>query len=279
MVINPAYVKADYQLYEFFKAQGTNIVNPPQDFIGINGAYLYSGDNLKRKTISLVGHTLVLAPHEGLVDSATWIKCRSKCLNNQSVARPIKAKATWLAGKIKCAKCGYALTAKIYKCKTKSDNRYYLCTNKYHSGGCNFGSLDADVVDDIVFKEMQKKLAEFETLSKKKQDGCNLQVVKLKTRIEEIDKEISSLLEKIASANDTVMQYINNRISELDAEKKELGAEIVSLESNRTNDVGEISGYFEHWDELSVSDKITVVDCLIERIIASKESIEIKWKI
>ena len=250
VVINPAYVKADYQLYEFFKSQGTNIVNTPQDFIGINGAYLYSGDNLKRKTISLVGHTLVLAPHEGLVDSATWIKCRSKCLNNQSVARPIKAKATWLAGKIKCAKCGYALTAKIYKCKTKSDNRYYLCTNKYHAGGCHFGSLDADVVDDIVFKEMQKKLAEFQMLSKKKQDGCNLQVIKLKTRIEEIDKEISSLLEKISAANDTVMQYINNRVAELDAEKKELGAEIVSLESNRTNDVGEISGYFEHWDEL-----------------------------
>ena len=279
VVINPAYVKADYQLYEFFKAQGTNIVNTPSDFIGINGAYLYSGDNIKQKTISLVGHTLVLAPHEGLVDSATWIKCRSKCLNNQSVARPIKAKATWLAGKIKCAKCGYALTAKIYKCKTKSDNRYYLCTNKYHSGGCNFGSLDADVVDDIVFKEMQKKLAEFQTLSKKKQDGCNLQVVKLKTRIEEIDKEISSLLEKISAANDTVMQYINNRVAELDAEKKELGAEIVSLDNNHTSDVGEISGYFEHWDELTVSDKITVVDCLIERITASKESIEIKWKI
>ena len=108
VVINPAYVEADYQLYDFFKSQGTNIVNTPQDFIGINGAYLYSGDSFKRKTISLVGHTLVLAPHEGLVDSATWVKCRSKCLNNQSVARPIKAKATWLAGKIKCANCGYA---------------------------------------------------------------------------------------------------------------------------------------------------------------------------
>ena len=87
------------------------------------------------------------------------------------------------------------------------------------------------------------------------------------------------MLEKISAANDTVMQYINNRISELDTEKKELGAEILSLDNNHTSDVGEISGYFEHWDELSVSDKITVVDCLIERITASKESIEIKWKI
>ena len=67
IVINPAYVRADYTVYEFFKAQGANIVNRPEDFIGINGAYLYSGDEPKRKTISLSGHFLVLAPHEGIV--------------------------------------------------------------------------------------------------------------------------------------------------------------------------------------------------------------------
>ena len=280
LVINPVYVKADYQVYDFFKAQGTNIANIPEDFIGTNGAYLYSGDTKKRKTVSLEGHTLVIAPHEGLVDSKTWIKCRSKCLNNQSVAKPVKAKATWLAGKIKCAHCGYALTAKIYRCKTKTDNRYYLCNNKYNAGGCNFGSLDADIVDGIVFEEMQKKLAEFKILSPQKREGFNLQVVKLKTRIDAVDKEISSLLGKITEANESVMQYINNRIAELDAEKKELYAQIVRCDDeNRKDNIGEISCYMEHWDELSISDKITVVDCLIERITASKESIEIKWKI
>ena len=279
VVINPVYVRADYQLYDFFKAQGTNIANIPDDFIGTNGAYLYSGDTKKRKTVSLEGHTLVIAPHEGLVDSRTWIKCRSKCLNNQSVAKPVKAKATWLAGKIKCAHCGYALTAKIYRCKTKSDNRYYLCNNKYNAGGCNFSSLDADIVDEIVFEEMQKKLAEFKTLSKQKQEGCNLQIVKLKTRIDAIDNEISSLLDKITAANETVMQYINNRIAELDAEKKELYAQITQFDNDRKDNIGEISGYMEHWNELSVSDKITVVDSLIERINASEDSLEIKWKI
>lgn len=279
LVINPAYVKADYRLYDFFKAQGTNIANIPDDFIGTNGAYLYSGDTKKRKTVSLEGHTLVIAPHEGLVDSAMWIKCRSKCLNNQSIAKPVKAKATWLAGKIKCADCGYALTAKIYRCKTKSDNRYYLCSNKYNAGGCSFGSIDADMVDEIVFEEMQKKLAEFRTLSKQKQKGCSLQAVSLKTRINAIDKEISSLLDKITAANETVMRYINNRIAELDAEKKELYAQIVQLDNERKENAGEISGYMKYWDKLSVSDKISVADCLIERIDASKDSLEIKWKI
>lgn len=280
MVINPVYVKADYQLYDFFKAQGTNITNIPEDFIGTNGAYLYSGDNPKAKTISLEGHILVLAPHEGLIDSKTWIKCRSKCLNNHAVAKPIKAKATWLAGKIKCAHCGYALTAKIYHCKTKADNRYYLCNNKYNAGGCNFGSLNADAVDEIVLEEMRKKLAEFDTLSCQEQKGGSLQVVKLKERISEIDNNISALLDKMLSANDTVMTYINNRITELDKEKSDIYSQIVQLESlNDGNSMEKLSGYMLHWSELAIDDKITVVDCLIESIYATKDKIDIKWKI
>ena len=35
----------------------------------------------------------------------------------------------------------------------------------------------------------------------------------------------------------------------------------------------------DRWDELTIDDKMTVVDALIERITASKEKIEIKWKI
>ncbi len=279
VVINPVYVKADYQVYDFFKAQGTNIVNPPDDFIGINGAYLYSGDNNKRKTVSLDGHILVLAPHSGIVDSQIWIKCRSKCLNNERVAKPVKAKATWLAGKLKCAHCGYALVSKIYHCKTKEDNRYYLCNNKYSAGGCNFGSLNAELVDEIVFGEMQKKLSEFQTLTEQRSNSNSLQIIKYKTRIEDIDGEISALLEKVCSANEVVMQYINKKISELDSEKKELYSQITQINQEKGNNVAEITDYMAHWEELSMSDKITVVDSLIDKIYASKDCIKITWKI
>lgn len=279
LVVNPVYVRADYRLYEFYKAQGTIIENRPEDFIGTNGAYLYSGNEGKRKTVSLQGHTLVLAPHEGLIPSDIWIKCRSKCLSNTRVAKPIKAKATWLAGKVKCAHCGYALSAKVYHCKTKADNRYYLCNNKYNTGGCNFGSLDADLVDEIVFEEMRKKLAEFNTLTKQKQKSCDLQTIKLKTRIEVIDQEIGSLLDKIPLVNGTVMEYINNRITVLDTEKKELYAEIVRLTEGKGYSLEKITGYLDNWEEISIGDKLTVVDSLIESIYASQGKIKINWKI
>ena len=279
LVVNPVYVRADYRLYEFYKAQGTIIENRPEDFIGTNGAYLYSGNERKRKTISLQGHTLVLAPHEGLIPSDIWIKCRSKCLSSTRVAKPIKAKATWLAGKVKCAHCGYALSAKVYHCKTKADNRYYLCNNKYNTGGCNFGSLDADLVDEIVFEEIRKKLAEFNTLTKQKQESCDLQTIKLKTRIETIDQEIGSLLDKIPLANGAVMEYINNRVAVLDVEKKELYAEIVRLTEGKGYSLEKITGYLDNWEKISMGDKLTVVDSLIESIYASQEKIKINWKI
>ena len=279
VIVNPVYVLADYRLYEFYKAQGTKIVNSPEDFIGTNGAYLYSGNNLKRKTVSLEGHSLVLAPHRGFISSSTWIKCRNKCLHNSCVAKPVKAKATWLAGKIKCGHCGYSLSAKIYHCKTKKDNRYYICNNKYNTGCCDFGSLDADMVDQLVFDEMKKKLEKFKTLSKRVQDVDDIQTVKLRTRINEISTEIDSLMEKIPLANGSVMEYINDRVSKLDTEKKALYTEVVRLSNTKSSSLDEITDYMSRWDQITISDKISVVDSLITSIYASKEKIQINWKI
>lgn len=59
-----------------------------------------------------------------------------------------------------------------------------------------FSSLDADVVDQIVFEEMQKKLTEFKTLSLHKQESFNLQIITIKSRITVLDQEIFSWLIK-----------------------------------------------------------------------------------
>ena len=47
MLRNPVYVQADLDVYEFFKSQGTIIVNDAADFTGMNGCYLYQGRDVK----------------------------------------------------------------------------------------------------------------------------------------------------------------------------------------------------------------------------------------
>lgn len=61
---NPVYCRADRQIYDFFRAQGTEVINPPADFIGRNGCYLFRGDSANKRA-DLQGARLVLAPHEG----------------------------------------------------------------------------------------------------------------------------------------------------------------------------------------------------------------------
>ncbi len=61
----------------FFKSQGAAIVNDASDFAGTNGCYLYQGRDVKEdKDRCLKDQILVIAPHEALISSDTWLKCR-----------------------------------------------------------------------------------------------------------------------------------------------------------------------------------------------------------
>lgn len=283
IITNPIYVKADAAVFEFFRSQGAEIANDVSQFIGSNGAYLYTGDHAeKRKSICLNGQVLVLAPHEGCIDADTWIQCRRKCLNVRQIAKPVKAKNTWLAGKIKCIKCGYSLSLRAYPRKNLKDARYYVCTRKYVTASCEgVGSIPADKIEDIVLDEMSRKLQEFQDLSYKEKQGDPIELTKLKLRAEEIEKEIATLVDKIISASEATMEYINKRIDTLDEEKKELKEKIAQLSAEMYDkkNIGVISGYMSRWDEISIDDKITVVDTLIKSIHVGADTIQISWKI
>ena len=128
---NPIYAQADLELYEFFKGQGAVVVNDAADFAGTNGCYLYQGrDVQERKNKDLRGQILVLAPSEGIVPADTWLRCRKKLLANITFQGGRKARNTWLAGKIKCGRCGYALMSvgnptgtQYLRCSKRADNK------------------------------------------------------------------------------------------------------------------------------------------------------------
>jgi len=101
---NPVYTKADLDIYEFFKAQGADIINDAADFSGTNGCYLYQARDKKDKKIDAIDeHMLVLAPHEGLVSSETWLKCRKKLQTNTAFGGTQKLKIHGLPGKSNAA--------------------------------------------------------------------------------------------------------------------------------------------------------------------------------
>lgn len=282
IVRNPVYVKADIDVYNFFESQGSHIVNPASDYIGTNGIFLYkgyNGDKTKKKQYDLADRDVVLAPHEGVIDSDTWLKCRLKIMNNRQSARTNKGKRTWLSGKVKCRKCGYAYT--VTRSNTKA-GRYFQCSGSRYSIQCKGSghTIYADVFEDYVLEEIKKELAKFQYLSEELAQTVSLSDNQNKIRIAEIDKEITSLLSKVADANKALMNYLNNRIEELDKEKQSLLEKLVESTANKpAKKLDKITDYVSKWTDLSLEDKQKIADILIKVIYIDEDVIEIEWNI
>jgi hypothetical protein len=281
---NPVYVQADLDIYEFFKSQGANIVNDAADFSGTNGCYLYKGRDVDvRKSVSLKDHILVVAPHEGFVPSDIWLACRKKMLCNRSFAgTPThKAKNTWLAGKIKCGRCGFSL-ATVFSGDRGNRKGYFRCRKRTDRTGCEgCGTLRILEVEQFIYDEMLKKMQNFRTLSGGACEKANPKLTALRVEYAQVEGEIEKLLDTLTEANATLLSYANNKIEELDAKRQALMKAIadMSAQSLSPERLNLITSHLDNWDSTNFDDRRLVLDGLVTRIRATSENIQIEWKI
>ena len=101
-----------------------------------------------------------------------------------------------------------------------------------------------------------------------------------KIRLTQIEEEIEELLSKVPRASGVLMKYIDEKVSELDAERKALQEEIIT--ANVTDTEGrlkQITNHVKTWETLSFEDRQAVVDTLIKVIRIADGNIEITWNI
>jgi uncharacterized protein YqgV (UPF0045/DUF77 family) len=99
-------------------------------------------------------------------------------------------------------------------------------------------------------------------------------------RLTQIEEEIEVLLSKVSGAIGVLMKYIDEKISELDTERKALQKEIVT--ANVTDTEGRLKQIINHvkaWETLSFEDRQAVVDTLVKVIHIADGNIEITWNI
>jgi len=289
---NPFFYQADTEVYRFFQSQGAIIHNPINEFIGYYACYLYKGVNSNtRKQSDLSGKELVLAPHKGLIPAPIWLACRKRCQNNRSSAATCKAQTSWLSGKIKCGNCGYALI--IRKAKTKY-GRYFVCSQSGKQGHCKGAgcTIYADILEEYINTLIQKRLSEFSSLSAPLTDENNIEntltntdnppknILQQQFRIVQIDAEIDALLSKVPQAENTLLNYINQKISQLDTERKILQKEMDTfITTNCKKEENTIANPIEIWQALSFADRQAVVDIFIKIIRIANGNMEIVWNI
>lgn len=279
MLRNPIYTMADLDIYEFFKSQGTNNYNDAADFVGTNGCYYYrSKDSTENKHTHLEGQTLVLAPSEGFIPSDLWLRVRKKMMANQTYQPARKARNTWMAGKIKCGKCGYALMS-AHSC----GYLYLRCTKHADSKFCSgCGTIRLRDLEAVVYQQMVKKLEDYKTLTgRKKKRAASPKLTAKQTELAQVESEIEKLLDTLTGATPVLISYANAKIEELDSRRQALASEIAKLtaEAVSPEQIDTISNYLDDWENVSFEDKQQVVDLMITVIRATSEKLQIEWKI
>lgn len=267
---NPVYVRAGQGVYEFYQRAGTEMLSEPELFAGRNGCFLFSGESGKRKQTHPEAARLLLAPHEGLVDEDVWLACRRRCMGNRPVAAGNKAKWTWLAGRLKCASCGYALTVK----RATNGSRYLVCSHRYAAHGCTAAGLPkADAVERLAGEAVRARLAELGPLEPQRQADTVLAA--LRARLAELESEREALAARIPQANEQAMCLINERAAALTGQAAEIRRR---LAGRRETEAVPPDGAAQ-WESLCFEGKRAVLDVLVQKVTVSCREVCITWRI
>lgn len=280
---NPAYTVADQNIYNFYKEQKSNLVNPLEEYNGVTSLYLFRGDNKNRKTWDLKGCNVVIAPHIGIVDSELWLACRRKLLKNHQI-KNCKPKNSFLAGKTKCPYCGYAMH--IIQSNRHTDGtrtKYFRCSGQIQYDCCDakFPTIYVKDIEDVFVEELRKKINSMVICSRDKQDNkVDAEISILSSKLSETDNEIDELIKKLSVADATVAKYINKKVSELDKQKSEINEYIEQLKRSQelaNENSPQIVNAMDKWDNLTFEEKRGVVELMVERVDIGIDSVKIIW--
>lgn len=264
---NPIYVKADLAVYNYFRALRIQIQNPPEDFVGIHGCYLFSDTSDSRGL-------LVLAPHEGLVSSDIWLACRKKSRNGYLPAAS-KVKHSWLSGRIRCGKCGYAMIVR----HSSGGDRFHCSMHLEDGSRCQgVGSVSVEYLESAIVPTLLQQLDTLSCLCLQ-EDTADPVSRSCKQRIAALESERDAILEKIPMADVIVFRHLQDRLKEIESLlHHEIQSQNRLYNRNTTVENREFPAYSALWEHLALEEKMQVSHVLLEKVVAEDAKITAHWR-
>lgn len=275
---NPAYVRANADVYTYYKEKGVAITNELEEFTGQKGCFLYGKRKTnERKYTNLKDHTLSLGLHDGVIDAGPWLRCQEKLDSNVQIGNSGKGKYSWLSGIIKCGSCGYSMVV------VNSNSKYskFYCSGYRSYNVCQVrAGKDVELIEDIV------KTMLFDRIENLSSTVCNLEetdtatVNNLKLKIIALDNQINHIVDQICVGGKTLTEILNKKVNELMAEKEQLNAELEKETSaSKTAYFDDLEKCVQNWDTSTIEQKKVLVRDLIELVTVHESVIDIEWKV
>lgn len=268
---NPCYVKADADIYAYYKALGVNLCNTVEEFEGIYAGLLVGKRGASsRQRKELAEATFSIANWEGIIDSDVWLRCQAKLKENEQIKNTGKSKVTWMSGLLKCGECGRSIRT-ILDCKSPTGKRYLRCTGRNDNNCDHIVQLKIDDIESFVAIEIQKLM-----------DNCSdeveqeFQIISNQDKIElqQIEESIENLMNSLSKgATELTIAYINKELEKLDNRQKELTEKAIVPQKKKVVLDKLI------FKKVDFEDKKRIAKAYILKVLVYKEHIEIIWNI
>lgn len=268
---SPVYVKANAEVYLYYKNKGCVMNNAVEEYVNDRGLYLYGHrENAGRKQASLQDHHVTIALHEGIIDAETWLKVKYKLESNVQIKNTGKSNVTWLSGLVRCGLCGNRVKLMTSRKKnSKLEYRYFTCSLRLSKKMCEgFANVVPFDVEDIVEVQLLKHLKALVNTPIETNKAPDRRIALIDNEIISIEVQIQTLINQLATGSTTVTRYINDKIGELDNRMTELNKdkELIYRETTEKNVPKQLVSLYNNWHKLSLSDKQFVASQCIEKI-------------
>lgn len=281
---NPVYVRADADIYTYLHdVKRATVNNDIGEFTGVYGCYTYVPGNdsgwetRKDKFAHMDKVSITIAPHEGVIDSETWLRCQSRLDNNKVFKGSGRGSYTWLSGLMKCGYCGYAMTVT----NNIKKNTFYLSCGGRKRSICfeRKEAIQAFELEEIVelqlFDRMRSILEREKALEpvedSKKVNDLKIELVKVQQRID-------ALTESIANMSVRAIEEVSKAITREVEKKDSLAVELEeALKEQRSKNYSHynIEEYIDNWGSYDIEEKKKVARIFIDKVIVKDGNIEV----
>lgn len=244
--LNTSPTRISYILYSPIYVGSSELINK---YLELNNYEVYGTTNGKgfltyQKTTQKTGtkhldkenKTIVAASkHEPIISGEIWIKAQERLKQITINPRPRTSKYTFLAKMVTCSYCGENMNV---HCEIKRKGGYYRFFKK--TCNCNHGikngsRLSIERGETLVLKLIKeisnRGIKEF--LSDVKEAPQKDESKKIEREINKIDKNINGLTDKLALANENIIEVLMNRINDMINKKKDLQEQLLIIEQRK----------------------------------------------
>lgn len=278
ILMNPIYVKADADIYTYLHdVKGATMNNNVKEYLGVNACYVYkpaSSNGKRTRLLHMTNACVSLAPHEGIIDSHTWLKCQQRLSKNKSIKRSGKGSYSWLSGLMECGYCHYAVMA----VHNKNGKTYINCGGqKRHK--CNPGrqrTVQICEIENIVAPLLLDRIREIKEVDIPETKQDSRKVNELKIKMAEVNEVIANLVDNLTLISGAAVDVVNKRINKECAKRDELAEQLKqAYEEERQQDYSRIDfdEIIKGWDGFDIEKKKGIAKIFIEKVIVTDKEI------